>query len=69
MDNGLSPRDVQVLQLLARGWSAKMIAEKLDITKSAITNQLHFLYRRMGVPNNIAAVVEGIRRGIVKIGE
>jgi DNA-binding NarL/FixJ family response regulator len=46
-----------------------MIAEKLDITKSAITNQLHFLYRRMGVPNNIAAVVEGIRRGIVKIGE
>jgi DNA-binding NarL/FixJ family response regulator len=52
----LSPRELQLLQLLARGHSNKEIAADLFISQSTVKTHLIHIYNKLGVENRTAAI-------------
>ena len=48
---GLTPREVEVLQLLARGLSNKEIAERLVISPKTAGNHIEHIYAKIGASN------------------
>ena len=47
--NGLTPREEEVLQMLIKGNSYKMIAAHLDISVNTVRNHLHNVYEKLHV--------------------
>ena len=62
----LTPREKQVLQLLAQGLSNKAIADKLILGPCTIKTHLHNIYRKLKVRNRTSAAIFAFRCGIVE---
>lgn len=62
----LTPRELEVLRLIAAGLSAPAIARQLYIEPSTVKSHLKNLYEKLGVTDRAAAVAEGMRRGLVE---
>ena len=62
----LSPREVEVLRLLARGHGADAIAETLVITPKTVSSHLQRVLTKLGVHSRAQAVAEAYRLGIVR---
>ena len=60
-------RELEVLQLMAKGWSNQRIAEELSITERTVRFHVGNILAKLGVESRIEAVVEGVRRGLVRI--
>ncbi|PYE51814.1 helix-turn-helix transcriptional regulator [Deinococcus yavapaiensis] len=63
----LTPRERDVLVLLANGDPNKRIAAKLDISENTVKFHLSALYSKLGVSSRAAALREGVRRGLVSV--
>ena len=61
---GLSPRQVDVLRLLAAGQSNKIICRELDLAESTIKTHLLALFRKLDVGSRTEAVVTAARLGL-----
>jgi DNA-binding CsgD family transcriptional regulator len=61
-DRGLTRREVEVVQVLARGARNAEIAEKLFISEHTVENHLRSIYRKLGVSNRTAAVHRLLQR-------
>ena len=66
-DGGLSSREVEVLQLTARGIVNKEIAAQLLIGESTVKTHLIHIFNKLGVKGRTEAVAEATRRGIIKL--
>jgi DNA-binding NarL/FixJ family response regulator len=64
---GLSPRQLEILQLMAAGQSTKETARTLGLTQKTIHNQINAIKKVLGVPSATHAVVEAVRRGLVDL--
>jgi len=64
---GLTSRESEVLQLVAKGYTNARIAQKLGISKRTVRFHLGNIFARLGVSNRTEAVVEAIRRGLVEM--
>jgi two-component system nitrate/nitrite response regulator NarL len=62
----LTPRELDVLKLVAEGHSAPEIAARLYIEPSTVKSHLQNIYDKLGVSERAAAVAEGMRRGLVE---
>lgn len=62
----LSPRELEILSLLAAGLSAPQIADQLIIGRTTVKTHLANLYEKLGVSDRAAAVAEGMRRGLLR---
>jgi two-component system nitrate/nitrite response regulator NarL len=62
----LSPREMEILSLLAAGLSAPQIADQLIIGRTTVKTHLANLYDKLGVGDRAAAVAEGMRRGLLR---
>jgi PAS domain S-box-containing protein len=62
----LTPREVEVLQLAARGISAAQIAERLTISRSTVKTHFEHIYAKLEVPDRVAAVAQAVRSGLVE---
>jgi two-component system, NarL family, nitrate/nitrite response regulator NarL len=62
----LSPRETEVLGLLASGRTAADIGRELYLTTATVKTHLHRLYEKLGVSDRGAAVAEGMRRGLIR---
>jgi DNA-binding NarL/FixJ family response regulator len=60
----LSPRQVQVLQLLLQGKSNKLIGRALDLSESTVKTHLLAIFRRLEVNNRTQAVLAAARLGL-----
>ena len=49
---GLTPRQREVLQLVARGFTNAAIAEALVLAKKSVENQLNAIYQQLGIAAN-----------------
>jgi predicted ATPase/DNA-binding CsgD family transcriptional regulator len=65
LDEPLTPRELDVLKLLARGHSNPAIAEDLFISPRTVTTHLSRLYAKLGVNSRTEAVAVGMRLGLV----
>ena len=59
----LSARELEVLQLLARGLNNRAIAEELFISDRTVQAHLTSIFSKMGVTSRLEAVLMAIRRG------
>jgi DNA-binding CsgD family transcriptional regulator len=61
---GLTPREVEVLRLVAAGQSNRAIAEELSLSAKTIENHLTNAYSKLGVDNRAAATAFAVRHGL-----
>lgn len=59
----LTPREVEILQFLARGKSNRDIAEALYISERTVQTHLTNIFAKMQVSSRLEAVLKGIRQG------
>ena len=64
-DHGLSPRELQVLALLADGYGYMNIAARLEITVNTIRNHIRSIYEKLHVNSAREAVSKAIRTRII----
>ena len=64
---GLSPREVDVLELIAEGKRNKEIADALGITHETVQTYVKRLFVKLNVSDRTAAVTVALGRGIVHI--
>ncbi|MEA2440741.1 MAG: two-component system, NarL family, nitrate/nitrite response regulator NarL [Thermoleophilaceae bacterium] len=62
----LTPREQEVLRLVADGCSAPEVAARLHLSRGTVKTHLQNLYRRLGVSDRAAAVAEAMRRGLLE---
>ncbi len=63
----LSPREVQVLRLVALGRETSWIAEELGVSPHTALNHIRNIRQKLGVATKLAAVVSAIRLGIIRV--
>jgi DNA-binding NarL/FixJ family response regulator len=63
----LTPREVQVLDLLVEGLSNKAIAARLGISDQTVKFHVAAICGKLGAANRTDAVRHAIRRGIIAI--
>ena len=61
---GLTEREITMLRALARGLSNKAISRELWVTEQTVKFHLGNLYRKIGVPNRLAAASFAHAKGI-----
>jgi predicted ATPase/DNA-binding CsgD family transcriptional regulator len=62
---GLTPREVDVLRLLAEGQSNTDIAEALCISRRTASTHVQHIYDKLGVSSRAAAATWAVRHGLV----
>jgi HD-GYP domain-containing protein (c-di-GMP phosphodiesterase class II) len=62
---GLTPREVEVLRLLARGLSNKEIAERLVISPKTVGNHVEHIYTKIGASTRAAASLFAMQHGLL----
>lgn len=63
----LSAREQQVLDLLSQGLTIPVLAKRLFISESTAKTYASKLYEKLGANNRSQALVEGVRRGLLKV--
>jgi DNA-binding NarL/FixJ family response regulator len=63
----LTPREVQVLQLLVKGLANKQIADLLNITEHTVKDHLKSVFGKLQVEDRTEAVTAAIQRGIIHL--
>jgi DNA-binding NarL/FixJ family response regulator len=63
--HGLTPREQEILALVARGLSNKAIGRELWVTDQTVKFHLTNVYRKLKVDNRTAAVQAAYRMGLV----
>ena len=61
----LTPRENEILQLLAEGLSAAQVAARLYISPSTAKTHMSKLYDKLGAGNRTQAVMNAVRLGLV----
>jgi DNA-binding CsgD family transcriptional regulator/tetratricopeptide (TPR) repeat protein len=61
---GLSPRELEVLRLVAAGRSDKEIAAELSISYRTVTNHVGSILAKLGVESRVAAATYAVRHGL-----
>lgn len=64
-DQLLSPREIEVLQLLAYGATTEQIAEQLFISVNTVRNHIRRIIQKLQVHSRLEAAAHGIRHGLV----
>lgn len=60
----LSPREREILALIAKGDSNKHIARKLDIAETTVKIHVQHILRKLGLANRVHAAVYATERGL-----
>ncbi|GIW28644.1 MAG: DNA-binding response regulator [Meiothermus sp.] len=63
----LSVRELEVLALVAKGFSNKEIARKLKISEATVKTHLLHAFDKLGVDDRTAAVTVALERGILRL--
>ena len=64
-EHGLSPREIQVLKLLAEGYGYLNIAGQLAVTVNTVRNHIRSIYEKLHVHSASEAVSKAIRKGVI----
>ena len=66
-ERALSAREIEVLMLVARGTSNKLIARALEIGDTTVKTHLLHIFAKLGVDDRTAAVTTAVERGIIRL--
>jgi DNA-binding NarL/FixJ family response regulator len=63
----LSPREMEILHLVARGYSNKEIAHELGISRQTVKNHMTSILRKLSVNDRTQAAIYALRRGWIRL--
>jgi DNA-binding NarL/FixJ family response regulator len=66
-EESLTGREIEVLQLVARGSSNADVAASLFISEATVKTHLLHIFGKLGVDDRTAAVVSALERGIIAL--
>jgi DNA-binding NarL/FixJ family response regulator len=66
-DNALTPREIDVLRLVAGGNANKEIAAKLSLTEETVKSHIRNILSKLGANDRTHAVTIGLKRGIIDV--
>lgn len=66
-DSGLSAREREVLDLLARGMTNRQIAHEMWLSEATVKTHVSHILRKLGASDRAQAVLEAARRGLVRL--
>lgn len=69
VEENLSAREIEVLQLLARGQSNKEIGRLLHISTATVKTHLIHIYSKLSVDDRTSAVTTALERSIISLRE
>jgi len=64
----LTPRELQILELVVRGFVNKQIAFSLNLSEFTVKNHMKRLLGKLGVQDRTQAATAAIERGIIHLG-
>ena len=67
MDDGLTPREIDVLRLIAKGNANKIIAAELSLTEETVKSHIRNILSKLGANDRAHAVAIGLQRGIIQL--
>jgi DNA-binding NarL/FixJ family response regulator len=65
LEDALTPQEVQLLRLLAEGYTYQTAGEQLGITINTVRNYIRNIYEKMQVHTKSEAVSKGMRAGLL----
>jgi len=65
LDEPLTARESEVLDLLSQGLSNKLIARKLNISEHTVKFHVSSIYTKLGAASRTDAVNKGARHGLI----
>jgi DNA-binding NarL/FixJ family response regulator len=66
-DDALTPREIDVLRLIARGNANKEIAAQLSLTEETVKGHVKNILAKLGANDRTHAVTMGLTRGIIDL--
>jgi two-component system, NarL family, response regulator YdfI len=66
-DSILSPREIEILRMIAEGLGNKEIAAKLGISDHTVKFHISSIFAKLGAANRAEAVTLGIRQGLIMV--
>ncbi len=63
----LSAREIEVLELVARGTSNKEIAKQLWVSETTVKSHMLHIFDKLSVTDRTAAVTAALKRGIIRL--
>lgn len=63
----LSPREIEILRMIAEGLGNKEIASKLSISDHTVKFHISSIFTKLGAANRAEAVTIGIRQGLIMV--
>ena len=67
-DAGLTPRESEVLTLIAAGMTTTEVARRLGLTPHTVTSYIKILYQKLNVQSRAEATLAAVERGLVRTG-
>jgi DNA-binding NarL/FixJ family response regulator len=64
-DTGLTPREAEVLGLVARGLRVSDVAGVLDLAPSTVSSHIKSVYRKLGISSRAEAAYQAARMGLL----
>ncbi len=65
--DNLTPREIQILTLLAQGLANKQIAHRIKISDKTVRNHISNIYQKVHVVDRSQAVLYAVRKGLVEL--
>jgi DNA-binding NarL/FixJ family response regulator len=66
-EEGLTPKEIDVLRLIAAGNANKEIAASLSITEETVKSRVKNILHKLGANDRTHAVTIGLKRGIIEL--
>ena len=63
----LTPREAEILALIAEGMSNKVIARRLGISAHTVKYHLEAVFAKLAVNSRAEALSKGVRQGLVSL--
>jgi DNA-binding NarL/FixJ family response regulator len=67
-EDALSPREVEVLELIARGHANKQVADKLAIAEETVKGHVSRILSKLNANDRTHAVTLALKRGVIQLG-
>jgi DNA-binding NarL/FixJ family response regulator len=67
--NELSPREIMVLKLAAKGLSNKNIASKINLSEGTVKSYLVDIFSKLKVSSRTEAVITGLKAGFITLND
>jgi len=63
----LTPRETEILQLIAKGLTNQEAAGVLGLSRATVRTHLEHIYEKLEVTNRVEAITEGLRKGLIEV--